>query len=353
MLATIKLTLGLAIVTITNIYPMQHAASDVVNHAVQAYLSTFPSIMKLDPNAPPEIKADYIVHFMKRFYPAEYAISAEQEAHELALLKAKICNLIQYQLPLGMHMPGFPFKSQNRNRCITPKQADLADLLCLYTLNHLVQQINSVYPLAGPLTIFSDGYIVKTEYDPTDEEIAACHQQWQNLMQQYHLKHLVLDNALAHFGGDCNTLRTSLAERGPSYAASIDEATLIGQSIYIKEDLINFYQGSGKSKNELKKMAQRIAPLVLCATRAYSAYIQAYADATYGPGNYIRFTPNRHHTELSKKFPITLMLGQPTLPWNGFMLVPHDGQPLKLTTNTQELHGSIVHWNGLACMITG
>lgn len=170
-------------------------------------------------------------------------------------------------------------------------------------------------------------------------------------MADHGLHHLILDDGLRYFGNDPLLLRNTLAEREGLYVAGLDKSSLVGQSIYVQQDLIDFYQATDISKNALKRKAEGIAPKILCAIKAYSAFIQELVDTTYGPGNYIRFTPNKNHKELHTKFPITLLLGQFTLPWNGFVVITRTSPSITLVTNTAQIEGKSVSWQGLTCIL--
>ncbi len=334
-------------------HPMQSSQNASVEAAVFQvilnYQQSLSHIAHIATDAPAELKAKVIVTFLTQFYPVGFEISPEQETLEKTLLEEKIAGLINAHLPLMMHMPGLPFKSQNTVRCIA--QTDLADYLCLFTLNHLAQGINQVYSFAGPITVYSDGYIFKTIYDPVDLEIAQCHQQWKVIAQKYNLSYIRINNGLELVNGTPQGLRAYLAAR--SCGMTFDKETLVGQSIYIKHDLINHF-GSTCSKNALKKMATKLAPEILGAVKAYSLLLQEFIDTTYGKGNTIRLSPSKTNKALSTKFPISFIQNQSILPWNSFAVVDLTNLSLELACDTNkalEAGAQMVYVNGLACYV--
>ncbi len=109
--------------------------ANIIGEVVLAYQQSLPLIACIPYDALAERKAVIIVDFLKQFYPVGFEISLEQEALETKLLEQKITTLIKTNSSLVMHMPGMAFKSPNSLRCISMKP-DLADYLCLFTLNH-------------------------------------------------------------------------------------------------------------------------------------------------------------------------------------------------------------------------
>jgi len=124
-----------------------HAAttSDYVAQGMSQYRATIPRIS----NYVGASLAQTIASFLCAFSCGD----ASREAPYQEAFVEKINRLVTTEQPLRFFIVGFSVKSTNPAKVLSQKP-DLAELLGLFTLNYIAEQIESVYPAGAIITIF-------------------------------------------------------------------------------------------------------------------------------------------------------------------------------------------------------
>ncbi|HBN22797.1 MAG TPA: hypothetical protein DD412_06125, partial [Holosporales bacterium] len=116
--------------------------SSQVDSLIAHYKSTLPAIS--DERSP-----ESIVAFLQFF-------SQKKDAEGADKLVEKTRQLMETNEPLSFVLPGFPFKSFNEKKVISPGEIDLGDVLALTILDHLCQKIERVYEAGACVTVVPD-----------------------------------------------------------------------------------------------------------------------------------------------------------------------------------------------------
>ncbi len=298
-----------------------------IDRVIEQYKSSLP-IISLDKSTTRE---HVIAQFLIQFCPAKNNICGYE------CLQAKIGSLIAQEKPLLMYLPGFPFKSINRTKCISAL-IDVGELLALITLEHIAKQIEQVYPLVQ-ITIVSDGYAYKTPVDPDDEVIAHYHALLQGLLTKF--SHLSFQDGLS-LGGyacDADVLRDAVKSEVVGSWTQENQETADDMAIFIKRD--SAFLGLTSAN-----ITQVSMTMVQCSMQ-YGQFLKRY----YSEKDFIRLSVHPH-TDVSKKLGINLIFGHKGTPWHNAVVVV-DGQ-IVLTNHinyddlSQPVVHSACHWNGLA-----
>lgn len=298
-----------------------------INRVIEQYKSSLP-IISLDKSI---LREHVIAQFLIQFCPAKNNISGYED------LQAKIGSLIAQEKPLLMYLPGFPFKSINRTKCISAL-IDVGELLALITLEHIAKQIEQVYSPVQ-ITIVSDGYAYKTPVDPDDEVIAHYHAQLQGLLTKF--SHLRFQDGLS-FGGDAcdaGVLRDAVKREVIGSWTQENQETADDMAIFIKRD--SAFLGLTSAN-----ITQVSMIMVQCSMK-YGQFLKKH----YPEQDFIRLSVHPH-ADVSKKLGINLIYRNKGTPWHNAVVVVDEQFVLTNHINYDDLSQPIVHdlryWNGLA-----
>lgn len=116
--------------------------SSEIDGIISHYKATLPTIGE-------ELSPEKIVDFLQLFSPLK-------DVEGVSNLIEKTGRLMKENTPLSFVLPGFPFKSFNEEKVISPGEIDLSDVLALTTLDHLCQEIEKIYKAGTCITIVPD-----------------------------------------------------------------------------------------------------------------------------------------------------------------------------------------------------
>ena len=85
----------------------------------------------------------------------------------------KIMYFIDHNLPIDIHMVGFPFKSINTHRKVIVQNADMAERFTLQYLQGMFNKIQRVYPKGATITVICDGIAFGDVLGVSNDQIQA------------------------------------------------------------------------------------------------------------------------------------------------------------------------------------
>ena len=153
MLKLIKTITRCSIFLSTSLVAMEHAPHvpatlKDVPCGIISYLQDLPKIENLEVNGVNEVTTN-ITKFLCQFSNSRKMLTGVE------VLAKKIAGYVAKNEPIKLILLGFPTKSAKNETKVIGSQVDLAELLGLLTLNHICQEINSVYEPGTQLTIFT------------------------------------------------------------------------------------------------------------------------------------------------------------------------------------------------------
>lgn len=301
-----------------------------VDHAIHTYRKTLPTTESVSKSLS---IGRFITNFLVKFCPHDTALEG------IDSLSKKIDHIISEEKELKIYLPGFPFKSINRTKCIS-NSPDLGEYLALITLEHIAATIAAIYPYIS-ITIISDGYPYKTIVDPTDDEIKYYHDQLKVLVSNF--PHLNFQDGLSLGGGSYSPedLRAAVACEKLALWTQENEETLTDMQMFIKRDCALLDMPAGQVK--------AISTAVMLGSTQYGQFLKKY----FPESDYIRLSVHPH-ADVSKKLGINLIYGHKGTPWHNAVII--DGKKISLTSRINysdwqdpepgmhDLH----NWNSLA-----
>lgn len=284
---------------ISQCYPMstKSAVKDCLESIIVDYISTLPFPESQREDISP---GTAIVNFLIKFCPPDTALDG------VDILIAKIDYLISQDKELKLYLPGFPFKSCNKTKCIG-FEPDLGEFLALTTLEQIAQGIAFFHPKTS-ITIVSDGYAYKTLTDPSDDEIAMYHHLLQNLVE--HFPHVIFQDGLS-LGSERikpEELRSAVAAQKQTAWTLENEETLKDMQIFMKRDCALLHLSDLQIKD--------LSLMTMIGSSQYAQFLKNY----FPEEDYIRLSVHPH-TNVSKKLGINIIWGQKGTPWHNAIVI--------------------------------
>ncbi|RAK98513.1 isocyanide synthase family protein [Aspergillus ibericus CBS 121593] len=219
----------------------------------------------------------------------------------------KISFFTARQLPVLMCLPAFPCKSSNPDKvgCHAP---DRGEELALRRLHHVLHQMQEIYPPGASICIISDGHVFSDCIGVDDQQVDEYGARLQELNRviggsdSNRITFLALPDLLSdcprfdlqplpHYLGtkisteselcrqmlmqacqtSADTLRSQIAAQDPSILALYR-----GVSRFMFEDLQQQSNTQGLSRNQRKKLAEKVSFEMMLRNQAYSNLVELF-----------------------------------------------------------------------------
>ncbi len=330
-----------------------------IERLISHYKSTLPTI---GDTLSPETIIDFLQLFSKK---------DDVDGREKLIKKTR--QLIKKSASLHFILPGFPFKSFNEKKVISPGEIDLADVLALTTLDHLCQEVGKIYEAGACVTIIPDAIRiscflgVQTQRDdyifnlrnllPSEYlHIKEIHEFESKPTTGKPLEEVALFLSKRDADGiekdpyipfvrhelDCSfyykkikeeilaTIRTQRTFRDnfpeelkeSVQELSYDEfAGYLTEAIQDNDENQETYKAlmrALETQFSLKTMIKKCALINAQEARQLSGYIsELFGDYE----NYLRLSVNQHHKDISQKLPFQILLGNDRTPWHNTLFI--------------------------------
>lgn len=338
---------------------IEEEKSSEIDELISHYKSTLPTMDKV-------LSPERIVSFLQLF-------SQKEDVEGVEELVEKTRQLMEKNTPLHFVLPGFPFKSFNETKVISPGEIDLAEVLALATLDHLCHEIESVYDAGACVTLIPDAIRVTCllgvqtqretylsnlrgllpskrihikeihdfESKPTTgkslEEVAffLSEKNKSGVDKEPYISFVrheldcafyserEKENALARVFSQ-RTFRDRFPEESKS---TVKALSYDGFLLYLKKEI----QKENENKETYEALLRALTAqfnintaIKKCAlvnaqeAKQFSGYV---AELFGNYENYIRLSVNQHHNDISQKLPIQMVFGSTATPWHNTLFV--------------------------------
>jgi pyoverdine/dityrosine biosynthesis protein Dit1 len=276
-----------------------------------------------------------IVQFLKRMSHTSFERTGEKE------LLNRIEDIIKIDTALTLVLVGYPFKSTNTDLKVLSEKVDMGEFIGFLTLNHICQQIQTLYKPGAKVLIYSDGLAYTSLLD-ISESTYKSYQKDLNTLSAFFNEYISI-----HYPQD---LDLNLKEKAPFDQETFQDITHFMEEelnctkwkeifdIKAKELLPDMAEklknkmtrkkaqlALNKKRNELIKDKSRA--LALEASQLSYVFGQAVKnDLKNVP--YIRLSIHPHQN-ISEKLTIPVIYGSRGTPWHLTPLLYKDGVQLQ------------------------
>ena len=330
-----------------------------IDGLISHYKSTLPTMGKVR-------SPENIVSFLQLF-------SQKKDVKGVYELVEKTRRLMDTNDPLSFVLPGFPFKSFNETKVISPGEIDLAEVLALATLDHLCQEIETIYGAGACITIVPDAIRVtcllgvQTQREtylsnlrgllpskrihikeihefaskPTTgkslEEVAlflsarnkdGVDKEPYIFFVRHELKCAFYDEKEKEKALERVVSQRTFRDGFPENLKSVVKLLSYDEfSLYLKKEI--------KNENENKKTYETLERALMAQLNIETAIrkcalvnaqeakqLSGYVEELFGNyENHIRLSVNQHHNDTSQKLPLQMIFGSTVTPWHNTLFV--------------------------------
>ncbi len=273
------------------------------------------------------------------------SFTREAELHQNIIAAA-----IERHQPLNLILPGFPAKSPNRNKTLSPLP-DLAEKHALHNLDLLCQEIETLHAPGAYVTICSDGRVFADLVRIPDQDVTAygahlkeySHRTHPNRFRFFDLEHVypevkdhsvLREELLVQYGESIYQLRKRCQ------ADEEARAMYLGITRFILEDYSGIEIFQGESRTALQKLARSIAYRVIQRSNAWTRLLENHF------GDAIRLSIHPQF-RISRKIGIKLGDAEDCwlTPWHG-VAMKKEGRILLLKRRDAEKVGLLAFEDG-------
>lgn len=268
----------------------------------------------------PEVIAQEIVSYLQKMAP----IRGRGKLEGGERLAQRLQGMMQTGAPLNFLLVGYPCKSPNTHTKVISDRVDVGELMGLVTLDHLCQQIRSVYPPGAHVSIVSDGIayldvlgLAPKVYETYQKSIGA-------LIAQYFPETLSLGGGV---GSDVLLAKVETKEATLGAIPQVDEETLQDMEYFFQREITDeqlallLGQKAEAMDNMLaiakSKAISQIAHHVAVRSKLFG---ESVAELVPGYGDCIRLSVHPHQ-DMSTKCGIGLGYHMEGTPWHQSPLI--------------------------------
>lgn len=261
------------------------------------------------------------------------------------LLKSKIQDFVENNIPVSFVMLGFPFKSMNYRDKVLGKLPDEGEMASMLHFKTFLDNIKAIYPPGATITIVQDGYVFNDLMEVSDGTVEAYKEMIRSMgsitsthwysLEDFYSKKTTLSSSrsklMSHFGID---------------NVELERRILMDPDVnFLYRGMIRFMTGDLAIKDfvsnaQLHKTAKALARQMMLRNEAFSALTRAEFSSD------IRLSMH-HSINNGNKYSVNLIKGGSHSPWHSTLVKRKDGTVTTMhRKDASELGHELVYKDG-------